>query len=630
MEIILFCDSISHCIPGNPMPEALVPYCNVPLIVRILRFLSTKSLSRITLIHADEKTRKACEEVQLTIPLKFSDAPHSGSTPVLLLRRLCLPEWDLGELADLCRHSPIRLCHPDGSDAGTWIFPKGAALQEPEATAIPRYSSFFRADTPAQYLQLQQGLLLKQREVQRIGENVQLGTAVQVDERTIIGNHCLIGDHAVLEDCCLGDGVQIGAHTILRGCVIGGQALIDRRVRLTNEVVPARTVRSAEMQFSAEPELTLHPEDGICRGLPRWNTASSALQAGAAMAAIGKSLVIGYNSPSGEAMALAAAAGASSQGANVRLAGHCALSQLITLCGCAGANAMLWVCGDSAVHLYPRMAGGFALHPAQERCLQTALSANTVQRIMPCGSIRDISGLQGVWEDGIRALMPETSPVVEISCSNSALRERAQRLFTGKTGERIVLSLSEDGTRVNAYTNASGMIRHEQLLLLSLLSLREMGEDLAVPAHFHPAAEGFASQYGSRILRVHTPGISPLAAQCLVRQGICTDGIRLFTHILRILHKRQLTLQQAAALLPPMYTETRYVPTTLDKNALRRLYRHRPDPQVRITPLGRLAKLCVHAQSMETAAELCAVWEKRLCRNLGNPEHPVFGCAESL
>ncbi len=630
MEIILFCDSISHCIPGNPMPEALVPYCNVPLIVRILRFLSTKPISGITLCRAGEGVRRLCGEMQLPMPLAFADAPHSGRSPVLLFRRPCLPEWDFGELRDLCRHSPVRLCHPDGSDADIWAFPANAPIRKPERMAIPKESRFPHADTPEEYLYLQQTLLTQNPELQRIGEGVQLGTAVQLSSNTIIGHHCLIGDHAVLEDCCLGDGVQIGAHTVLRGCVIGGQALIDRRAELTGEAVPAHAVRSAEMQFSGEPPLTLHPEDGICRGLPRWNSISTALQAGAAMAAIGRRIAIGWNHPSGKAMALSAAAGASSQGASAFLAGECALSQLITVGGCTQADAMLWLCGDSVVRLQPRTAGGFALDSAQAHCLQTALSANTAQRIQPCSAISDVSGLQGLWEEGIRSLLLETSPIVEISCSNSALRERAQRLFTGKTGERIVLSLSEDGTRVSAYTNASGMIRHEQLLLLSLLSLREMGENLAVPAQFHPAAEDFAAQYGSRILRVHSKGASPHAAQCLVRQGLWTDGIRLFAHILRILHKRQLTLQGAAALLPPMYTENRYIPTSLDSNAVRRLYRSHPDPRVYITHLGRLARLCVHAQSMETAAELCTVWEKRLCGEPDHPEHPISGCAEFL
>ncbi len=617
MEAILFCDGRTRCFPEETLPEALLPYCNIPLIARILRFLEQNGITKATLCRADKATRAFVESLPLGMALHWGEPPAQLPARTLVLRRLSLPDWDMGELQALCEAVPVRILHPDGTSGEAELFPAGAAVETPGRTVTAELSVFQRADTPEEYLLLQRRLLERGgMERFRIGQGTKLGKEVRLDEETVVGSDCIIGDHAVLERCCLGDGVQIGANAVLRDCVVCRHALVDRQVRLEGRTVPAGAVLPPEQEQPIFPAVQPCGGDGICRGLPRWNNAGTALQAGAAMTVLGSRIVIGFEAPGGESYALAAAAGAASQGAEVWFAGVCALSQLIYLCGSVRGDSMLWVQGDGVVQLQPRMAGGFPLQPAQNRRLREALAAGVSARIAVPGTLHNAAPILHLWTEECRRLLPERRFHVEISCGNAALREAAQGLFTGGTGEPIVLSLSEDGTRASAFSRESGMVHCEQLLLLSLLSFREQGQALALPTQFHPAAEEFAARYGGRILRLHTPGTSPGAARLWAEQGVCTDGIRLFAHVLRVLARRNLTLAGAAALLPTMFTVKREISTTLSSRAVEHLRRENPDPSVWILcpEPGGLARLLVHAADMETAAELCDFWEQRIHR----------------
>jgi hypothetical protein len=119
-------------------------------------------------------------------------------------------------------------------------------------------------------------------------------------------------------------------------------------------------------------------------------------------------------------------------------------------------------------------------------------------------------------------------------------------------------------------------------------------------------------RFGVRLLRMH-PG-AMTAAQLAARQGVCTDGVRLFAHVLRTLDSRGLTLKQAAALLPELCTVKRTVVTALPRQSVEHLRRRDPSPAVQITmpPQSRLVRVLAHADTMEAAAELCDLWEKKL------------------
>ncbi len=617
MNVILFCDQRTAFSPMQHLPEAVLPYCNIPLIAHILRFLERSQIPEVTLIGADEQVRAFVGTLPLHTSLHFAEdaAGVKLSAPTLVLRRLCLPEWDIGELLSLCEHAPVRLLHPDGSPTHAQLHPAGTGIAVPEQTVTAVLSVFRAPASPQEYRSMQEELLSDSRMASfRLGQGVRIGKNAAISEDSVIGHDCVIGEHARISGCILGDGVQVGAGAVLQNCVIAPHALIDREVQLEGAAIAEGEIAAVHLQKPVCRRPIISEEDGIHEGLPRWNTPETALSAGAALIAVGERIAVGYAAKDWEHLAAAAAAGAASQGAQVWQMGHCALPQLLHAAKAVQCDAVLWVQGDSVPQLRAVCADGLPLSDVQRRRVRQAMESRLSTRIVPCGKLLDAHALSALWETECRSIFHNPEYTVEICCGDPLLREAAQRIFGGGTGMRLVLNLSEDGTQASLFSQESGMLRHEQLLLLSLLSFRERGGALALPADFHPAAEEFAARVGGRILRLFTSKVSPSAAKLYAEQGVCTDGVLLFAHILHIMEQRRMRPVQLAELLPKMYTARREISTSLSPQAVEKLRRSNPDSCVRIELpdyRGRL-RMLAHARSAEAAAELCGFWEQKL------------------
>ncbi len=530
MHAILFCDREVSCIPVKSMPEALLPFCNLPLLAHILQHLDREGFTRITLIGADADTKALADSLPLQAQLHFADSfddirPHASA---LVLHRLCLPEWDM---------------------------------------AMP--------NTPQEYLRMQRKLLCNSdfRHL-RIGQNVTIGKQVKLSPDTVIGSDCIIGDHAVLEGCVIGDGVQIGAGTTLRSCVVCRHALIDRDMQLENAVIGEGEIASAHLPSPRKRRICVDELDGVHEGLPRWNNAETALRTGAALTALGMRIAVGFENAGCEAYALAAAAGAASQGAQVWNCGVCALSQLFHAAASAGCGMVLHVHGSSVHYLTVRSADGALLNIAQRQELRRAMESRVSTRIADCGKLNDALWLISLWEADCRKLLPPPCFTFEVCCGNTMLRSAANSLFFGGNGDRLVLNLSDDGTQASVFSTESGMVSHETLLRL-------------------------VSQYSDG---------------GFVDRAVFTDGILLFTHVLRVLHRESCTLADACKRLPQIFTVKREVSTRLSRQTVEKLRRGNSDPAITIAlpTASGIVRMTAYAESMETAAELCGFWEKKL------------------
>lgn len=617
MQAILFCDKMTDCVPVKDCPEALLPFCNVPLLEYLLQYIQEKGFRNAVLLAVDERIERLVDSMHLQMPVQFARSLASlhANAPTLLLRQLCVPDWDMGELLTLCNPVAVRLFHADSTPTFAELHPQGSVLLEPEQTKTTEYSKFQHIRTPAEYREIQQKLLSSRKfQRTRIGEGVKISRTAKIDEFTILGNDCMINSNAKLERCVLGDGVQIGAGAVLTDCVICRKAFIDQETHLENAVVPQGTVLQSDTKTAQIKQNYVLQEDGICQGLPRWNTAETALKAGASITVIGNRIAIGYSHENAESLAIASVAGAVSQGASVWIAGQCALSQLITIAKFTDCDILLWVQGEQIMQIRPFRAGGFALTEQQSYRIWQALEANTCERITEFGKLHHAENLLALWEDSCQKLLPQPEFEIHVSCANSQLRTIAQKLFSGGTGQRITLSLSEDGTKISAFSSESGMIRWEQLLLISLFSFQEQNKALILPEDFHPIAEDFALQYHAKIIRLSNINPSPNLLNLYQEQAVCTDGIKLFIHVLRVLKQKKQNLAQVAKLLPEICTVQHEVTTNLTRQSIEKLQRSNPDTKISIImpPQSKFVKLRVHADSIETAAELCGFWEKKL------------------
>lgn len=577
MHAILFCRGEVSCIPVNSMPEALLPFCNLPLLAHILQFLERENFASVTLVGADADTKELADSLPLQIQLHFTDIPDRLRTqaPTLVLKRLCFPQWDMGELCSLCGKFPVRLVHADGSPTHALLYPAGSTLQDADAKVRIVLSQFSMPQTPQEYRQVQQKFLGDPRmQNMRIGQNLTLGRQVQISPDTIIGSDCIIGDHAVLESCVIGDGVQIGAGTVLRRCVLCRRALADRSMTLEDAVIGEGEIASAHLPSPRKRRICVDELDGVHEGLPRWNNVETALRTGAALTALGMRIAVGFENENSEVYALAAAVGAASQGAQVWNCGVCALSQLIHAGKSAECDMILHLHGSSVQYLTIRSADGTPLTVAQNRRIRQAVGSCVSTRIANCGKLSDARCLISLWESDCRKILPPPCFMVEVCCGNAILRSAANSLFFGGNRDRLVLNLSDDGTQASVFSTESGMVSHETLLRL--------------------------------------------VAQCsdgsFVDRSVFTDGILLFVHVLRILHRENCSLANVCKRLPQIFTVKRDVSTRLSRQAVEKLRRGNSNSSVIIAlpTASGIVRMTAYADSMETAAEMCGFWEKKL------------------
>ena len=610
MQAILFCDRQADCIPLHDCPEALLPVCGKPMLAILLQYLETHGFTGAVLVAADSRVQRLPDTIPLQMPVRFvrSLAALRTEECAVLLRRLCIPDWDMGELHALCAKGAARLTDAHGTPLHAEVHPAGSSLLEPEETAVIRESRFFRASDPAEYRALQQHLL-ECGTGQQTGEGLRADATAKCGRGCIIGNDCVLGAHVLLEDTVLGDGVQIGDNAVLTGCVVCRGALIEAGAHLEGSVIPEGAVVPHDARRTHPRRLLVLPEDGICCGVPGRNSADTALQAGAAMTALGRGIAIGYSHPQGESLALAAAAGASAQGARVWLAGRCALSQLVYTAEAAGCEAVLWAEGEQVFRLLPYRAGGLPLTESQTARLWRALEARIGTRLPMPGSITDAGSFAALWETECLRMRPARMPAVQIGCASPVLRQAAQRILGNGSGEQITLTLREDGSAAAAFSMEAGMLRSEQLVLLAMGDLEEPA---VLPEDFHPAAEDYGASQGLRIIRM-TGNADAQTIRLYDRQALFTDGVRLMLHVLRVLSRQEMSLREAAQTLPRMCTMQRTVVSELSRRDVEQL-RRSASPQIRMArPAGsRLVQLRVHADSMEAAAELCGEWERRL------------------
>ncbi len=575
MHAILFCTKEVTCIPVSSMPEAQLPFCNLPLLVRILQRLDREGVSRIVLVGADAGTRELADSLTLAAELCFSEKSEKIKiqVPTIVLRRLCLPEWDMAELESLCGDATMELMDAEGTPVHAMLCPADSTLDAAARTSVV-LSEFCMPHTPQDYMRMQRELLKKPGEEQRrIGQNVTLGRQVSISTDTIIGNDCIIGDHAVLEGCVIGDGVQIGARAQLRSCLVCRRALIDRSLHLSDAVIGEGEIASAHLAKSCKRRICVDEFDGIHEGLPRWNNTETALRTGAALTALGMRIAVGFENEASGICALAAACGAASQGAQVWNCGMCALSQLLYAAKRADCNMVLYVHGNRVHYLTIRSAEGTPLTSAQRQTLRRAIESHVSTRITDCGNFLDGQCLLTLWEEECRKILPPLQFTVEVCCGNTVLRNAVKALFFVGCGDRLVLNLSDDGTQASVFSAETGMVSHEQLLRLVI-----------------SGTDGFA------------------------KQEVFTDAVLLFAHVLRILHEKECTLAQAYAKLPPLHTVKRELSTRLSRAAVEKIRCEQKDTRITLTlpSASGIVQLAAFADSMETATELCSFWEEKL------------------
>ncbi len=459
---------------------------------------------------------------------------------------------------------------------------------------------------------------------------------LEAEEPLYIGRNCVLGENVKLSrGTYIGDNVYIGADTeIIRSAVMDG-AYISGGAYLENVIVEENASVSHGQR---EADCVLHgkradscsgenvsPLFGTDGKMNRNISTAAAYSAGQA-AASENSIAVAYGSPASSAACEAFAAGAVSGGGNVTDFGE--LPENVFRY--ALKNSMC-SCGVYFGYEYIRPWNGDGL-PSDEKLRQMLEKAiefgyDTRKSSISCGLTR-ADNIYNSYNNYIDKLIVSdiSGFFADVTTPNEALYDLC-RDFTERHGAddrtktRIAFHISGDGSRISAYTEETGYVFHERLVMLCLSRMER--SVTSVSSRFPHAAE--------KLLKLerfeYAPDYSAMTADEVRADKKARanadpalfDGLAIMAMVLNILASENITLEAAVSKLPKYSSSGRMIPLSADAAELFRRLGLPPKGgklpaergQAEVRPM-RTGGVIIYAESAsaEISSEICGFYEE--------------------
>lgn len=436
---------------------------------------------------------------------------------------------------------------------------------------------------------------------------VYIGEGVRLEKGSVIEN-CVIEDNAVvqarseLRGCVIGESARIGAGVRAAGaavcagadiraaaqlndgsvigeraCVANGSLVSDGVLIAAEKVCAAGDIISEDILTGGDGSAAMLDDDCAC-GFS--NGVASPSECASFAAAIGASMKAGTIAVcgcSGEHGALSLLAsfesGLSSAGIKVISAGECTAQELTFLVNRLGAQIGCYINAQFGERIELMGLGGLPLNEKTQSDIERCCSLKR-RRSLPLSSfgerydMQQAKALYGVF---LSQLMPAVFKGVnaDIRCSAEKIRTLADGLIRSKNdidGERIIFHISNDGKTCTAYTDATGYVSGERLVLLGVKIQFEKDIPVALPFTYPMAADRLAENMGGKLYRYFhscVDGSDHNAREVASRPDnfFVRDGIVLMCMICAYLSDNSFTLSQALSDLPEFYSAQRFAVT---------------------------------------------------------------------
>ncbi len=480
----------------------------------------------------------------------------------------------------------------------------------------------------------------------KIGSGTSIGASVTVCrgaeiQGTIISDGAYIGERVKIDGAFVGRGARLlsGAE-IKQGAVIGDGAVIGEQ-SVVQDCTKVRSGMHLDSFSRAERGMFLPlkiTDDGICGETGGVITPQSAALAGSAAASLGEKIGIAYrNNPVSECLALAFASGVAAAGGEAWLFGA---SSEPALCFCtekSGLSACCYIDGGVTTKMHLFSGDGLPLSRQQEKLaeqgMQGCYPAAAFNRF---GRIRDVSAMTAMYGNALERTAPKKLTKIRavLNTSGKAVSEACEKnlgKINCKDGAPVVFHINSNGRGISAYTEETGYVFEEKLVMICCKSLFEQGRDVSLPVDFPTAAERLAEQYGRRIFRYSlcpSDNSDFSARQLAAETPFVRDGAMLMFTVLAVLENRGITLKEAVAELPESAVCTRFVP--IGKHPLKLMKNVTAEKKVSgdgitisdekgqlfIRPVKTEKGILMQAESfsMEAASELCDFYQDLVSR----------------
>lgn len=515
---------------------------------------------------------------------------------------------------------------------------------------------FIDIDTPADLFSAAEKL----SEGVYIHPSAQLAEGVKIGSGTSIGANVTVCRGAEIQGAIISEGVYIGERVKIEGAFVGcgarllsgaeirkGAVIGDRAVIGEQSVVQGCTKIRSGMHldsFSRADREAFLPlkisDDGICGETGSFISPQSAALVGNAVASLGGKIGIAFrDNPASECLALALASGVASAGSEAWFFGA---SSEPALCFCtekSGLSACCYI--DSGVTTKIRIfsGDGLPLSAVEERLIENSLNRGTSRTASfnRFGRIKDVSAMAMLYENALEIAAPEKLTKIRavLNTSGKTVSEACEKILgkiNKKDGAPLVFHINSNGRGVSAYTEETGYVFEEKLVMICCKSLFEQGMDISLPVDFPTAAERLAEQYGRRVLRYSlcpSDNSDFSARRLAIEAPFVRDGAMLMFTVLAVLESRGITLKEAVAELPVSAVCTRFVP--IGKHPVKLMKNVTAEKRVSgdgitisdekgqlfIRPVKTAKGILMQAESfsIEAASELCDFYQDYIMRN---------------
>lgn len=498
-----------------------------------------------------------------------------------------------------------------------------------------------------------------------IGKNVRIAPGAVVDSGSVLCDDVTVGRGAKLHGSVLLQGCYIGekatcneavvcenarilsSASVFEGGVVGENAVIGENAVVETGVkvwagkhLEKDTTAAFDIKYGSARQLCIDDE-GVCGETNGEITPQIASMLGASLGTAGKRIAIGFKDTApAKALAFAVISGILSAGGEVWNLGECAEPQMDFALREAGLDLGCYVDGGVVTKLKLFAENGLPLSRKQERKIEGGLNRSEYNKVSfgDFGRVVDASSLKELYLNELRRMGPKALKGLraEVNTAGLAVQSAAKALFddiNDRNGERIIFHISSDGRRISAYTESTGYVFYERLLLLCCQHTFQRGQDVALPYSAPSIADKLGARYGSRVLRYYNCPVdqSDQEARKLARDiTFPRDALALMMLLLNNLSERHISLAQAVDELPKFTAANRFVSIEKPPSAvLKKLCAERgglsegvvasnEDGRVLIRPVktGKGVMMFVESFKTETASEICDFYEKMLTDRL--------------
>lgn len=432
-----------------------------------------------------------------------------------------------------------------------------------------------------------------------IGKNVSIekGSTINpysvIDDNSIISKRttidgAYIGQNAVIEQCCeISSSVVCNNALIKQSSQCGENSVIGEKATVgeSSRIADNAKIR-AEKYISPNTTVTKDIKTGICRSISIDDNCECTVGNGSTSPAdfarlgmaIGSSLnkndivVVGYSDDyTAKILSDSLISGILSTGLKVFRMGKCSCQQIMFILTRLSGKIGCFVTADYTERVKLMNKGCLPLKHDVEKAIENAYNNNSFRSLCigEYGKSYDISDAKILYEIFLEKLLPAKFNYInaEIRCTSKETAQTADSIINPKNdinGEHVVFHISADGSSCSVYSDKTGYVFHERLIMLALSICFEKQIPVSLPFSFPIKADEIAEKYGGKIYRYYNcsdDDSDVKARKVAVRTDnmFVRDGLMLICIICAYLSEKKIGFSEAIKEIPAVATVQRFV-----------------------------------------------------------------------